>query len=252
MAARPAVEPSGQCHLVGLDGVPPDVARARPSRRGGRRHRARWATPPPRGRVVPSRSPRPARPGRPPRRRPGTGRRSRTGPGVRRGRRTRTGRRACDRDRARKSAAAGSGRWGASWAASTTTGTPRSWAAAMIGVDGREPARHVGCAGDGQERRPPGAGVERGHHVVDVEGAVGPALDVAAPGHPTPREEVGVVLDDGGDDHVVRCEAEPVGEVVDGLGGVAAQDGDVVAVRVPAGEGQDGPAGFLVGDGGPS
>ena len=44
-----------------------------------------------------------------------------------------------------------------------------------------------------------------------------------------------MVLGDGGDDHVVGIEAEAVGEVVDGLGGVAADDGDVVAA-LAAGE----------------
>ena len=66
---------------------------------------------------------------------------------------------------------AGSGRCGASWAASTRTGTPRSWAAAMIGVERREPARDVGRTGDGQQRRRAGPGVECGDDVVDGEGA---------------------------------------------------------------------------------
>ena len=41
------------------------------------------------------------------------------------------------------------------------------------------------------------------HDVVDVEGAVAAALDVAAAGDAGPRQQVGVVLDDGGDDDVV-------------------------------------------------
>ena len=56
------------------------------------------------------------------------------------------------------------------------------------------------------------------------------ALDVAAPCDACPRQEVGVMLDDGGHDDVVRLQAEPVGEVVDGLGRVAADDGHVVAI----------------------
>ena len=46
-----------------------------------------------------------------------------------------------------------------------------------------------------------------------------------------------MVLDDGGDDDVVGLQPQPVGEVVDRLGGVAADDRDVVAL-VPAGEPQ--------------
>ena len=107
-------------------------------------------------------------------------------------------------------------------------------------VEGWQPPGHVGGAGDRQQRRPAAAGVERGHHVVDGEGPVGPALDVAALRHPAPGQQVGVVLDHGGDHHVGRVEPQPVGEMVDGLGGVAAQDGDVGPVLVPAGEGQDG------------
>jgi hypothetical protein len=37
-----------------------------------------------------------------------------------------------------------------------------------------------------------------------------------------------VVLDDGGDPDVVELKAEPVGEVVDGLGGVATGSGVVL------------------------
>ena len=59
-----------------------------------------------------------------------------------------------------------------------------------------------------------------------------------------------MVLDDGGHHDVVGVELEPVGEVVDGLGGVAADDGDVVAVGVAAGEGQGAAAGLLVCGGG--
>ena len=65
---------------------------------------------------------------------------------------------------------------------------------------------------------------------VDVEGAVGAALDEAAPAQPGPGQQVGVVLDHGGDDDVVGLEAQAVGEVVDRLGGVAADDRHVVAV----------------------
>ncbi len=40
-----------------------------------------------------------------------------------------------------------------------------------------------------------------------------------------------MVLDHGGGHHVVGSQAEAVGEVVDGLGGVAHEDDDVVAHR---------------------
>ena len=57
-----------------------------------------------------------------------------------------------------------------------------------------------------------------------------------------------MVLDDGGDDDVVGLQAEPIGEVVDGLGGVAADDGHVVGLG-PTGEPQRRGAGLLVGGG---
>ena len=69
-------------------------------------------------------------------------------------------------------------------------------------VERWEPAGDVGGAGDGEQ---PGCGavIERGGDVGGGEGAVLAALDVATPGQPSPRQEVGVVLDDGGDDDVV-------------------------------------------------
>jgi hypothetical protein len=57
------------------------------------------------------------------------------------------------------------------------------------------------------------------------------------------------MLDNGGDDNVIRSEIEAVGEVVDGFGGVAAQDGDVVPIG-SAGELKSGRSGILVGGGG--
>ena len=59
-----------------------------------------------------------------------------------------------------------------------------------------------------------------------------------------------MVLDDGRHDHVVGREVEPVGEVVDRLGGVAADDGDVVAVGGAPGEVERRLPGALVGGGG--
>ena len=71
------------------------------------------------------------------------------------------------------------GRCGASWAASTSTGTPRSWAAAMMASSGgSQPVTFDAPVMASSRGR--GAGVERGDDVVDAEGAVGAALDVAA------------------------------------------------------------------------
>ena len=117
-------------------------------------------------------------------------------------------------------------------------------------VDRGQPAGDVRRGGD-REQPGPWPGVEGGGDVVDGEGAVGAALDVPAPAEPGPGQQVGVVLDHGGDHDVVGRETEPVGEVVDGLGGVAADDGDVVAVGWSAGEAQGRRPGRLVGGGRP-
>ena len=58
------------------------------------------------------------------------------------------------------------------------------------------------------------------------------------------------MLDDGGDHDVVGTQAQTVGEVVDGFGGVPADDGHVAAVGVAACEGEGGGAGRLVGGSG--
>ncbi len=113
------------------------------------------------------------------------------------------------------------------------------------GIQRRLPAGDVGGAGDGEEAGP-GTLVERRGHVPQLEHPVAAALDVPAPGDPPPRKEVGVVLDDRRPDDVVGSEAEPVRQVIDGLGGVPADDGDVVT-PLPAGERQSGVAGRLVG-----
>ncbi len=72
-----------------------------------------------------------------------------------------------------------------------------------------------------------GALLQAGDHVVGVEGPVQPALDVAPRRDPAPGQQVGVMLDHRGEHHVVGLEAQPVGELVEGFGGVPAQDGDV-------------------------
>ena len=92
--------------------------------------------------------------------------------------------------------------------------------------------------------------VEGRRDVLDGEGAIRIAFDEPAAGHTCPRQQVGVMLDDGGDDDIVLAEREPVGEVVDGLGGVAADDRHVIAVDGAPGEPQHGGASVLVGVGG--
>ena len=51
-----------------------------------------------------------------------------------------------------------------------------------------------------------------------------------------PGQQIGVVLDHGGDHDVVGAEPEPVGEMVDGLGGVAHEHDDVVGTLRAPGE----------------
>ena len=117
-------------------------------------------------------------------------------------------------------------------------------------LDRGEPARHVGRTRHGQQRRRPPV-LEHLDHVGGAEGAVGAALHPAPCGHPGPGQQVGVVLDHGGGHHVVGAEPEPVGQVVDGFGGVAHQDDDVVAAGGPPGEAVHAVAGPLVGGRGP-
>ena len=93
--------------------------------------------------------------------------------------------------------------------------------------------------------------VEAGDDVLGVEGPVRAALDVAPGRHPPPRQQVGVMLDHGGEHHVVGLEPQTVGELVEGFGGVATQDGDVTgSPGAPAGEGEGGGPCRLVGGGG--
>ena len=149
--------------------------------------------------------------------------------GARRARRRRTARTSCGRSMRRSRRRAGSGRCGASCAASTSTGTPRSWAASMIVVDGGiQPVTLDAPVIASSRGRGPSSSAAATASASKVP--VGVALDVAAARDARPRQQVGVVLDDGGDDDVVGLEPQPVGEVVDRLGGVAADDGDVVAV----------------------
>ena len=130
-------------------------------------------------------------------------------------------------------------------------------AAVVSGLDdggkGWQPSRHVRGTGEGEDARPWRL-VQAGDDVVEVEDAVGTALDVTPARHASPRQQVGVMLHHGGEHHVVGVEAEAVGEMVERLGGVATQDGDVAVASgrplTAPGEGEGGVPGRLVGRGG--
>ena len=116
------------------------------------------------------------------------------------------------------------------------------------GAHRRQPARDVGRPRAGEEDGT-GRGVEAGHHVVEVEGPVRPALHVAPAGHAPPGQQVGVVLDHRGEHDVVGGQAQAVGEVVERLGGVAPEDGHVAGPRpgdVAPGEGEHPGPGRLI------
>ena len=97
-------------------------------------------------------------------------------------------------------------------------------------VDRWRPAGDVGCTGHCQQPRTR-SDVERGGDISGREGAVRTALDEAPQAQPSPGQQVGVVLNDGGHDDVVGSQSEPVGQVVDGLGGVVA----IMATSPPSG-----------------
>jgi hypothetical protein len=132
--------------------------------------------------------------------------------------------------KARKSAVAGSGRWGASWAASTSTGTPRSCALAMIAsIGGTQPVTFEA----------PVTASSRGLGSASSASRTAASSKVPSASHstkrrdPAPWQQVRVVLDHGRQDHVARRQREPVGEMVDRLGRVAADHRHVAAVRAP-------------------
>ena len=108
----------------------------------------------------------------------------------------------------------------------------------------RKPAGHVGSSRDCQKLGA-GALVEPGDHIVHTEGALPAALHIAPGRHPSPGQQVGVMLHDRGEHHIARFEAEPVGEVVDRLGRVPADDGGVAVG--PACEPQQGLTRLFVG-----
>lgn len=133
----------------------------------------------------------------------------------------------------------------ASCAASTRTGTPRACALSMIAsIGGSQPVMFDASV---RARSPRSRfGVEHLAQRSSLEGPIGAALDEPARREAPPRQKVRVVLDHRRHDDVGGLEAQAVGEVVDRLGGVAADDRHVVAARVP-GERQDRLAGVLVG-----
>ena len=249
MAREPGAQPAGELRRRGVRSAASRCARARRWRRGGRPRRGRWGSRLLRVRAGRSTRPRRGRRGRRRRHRRGTGRRRRRRAAGRRGRRRRRARTSCGRSTRRSRLWVGERRWGASWAASTNTGTPRSWAAmAMSSIGGIQPVT-LDAPRDRQQLRT-WCDVEGRGDVVDGEGAVGP--------HSTNRRRATrahgsrlawcsttvVTTTSSG------LEAEPVGEVVDRLGGVAADDRHVVAVGGAPGEPQDRGARVLVGVGG--
>ena len=173
----------------------------------GDARRARWASRPPRARAGRSRRPRRGRRGRRRRRRPGTGRRRSNAARGPISAPAPNGAYILCPLHATKSAVAGSGRCGASWAASTSTGTPRAWAAAMISsIGGSQPVTFDAPviassrgAGRGVERlldRRRAGTCRRGSHSTKRR-----RRDAR------PRQQVGVVLDDGGHDDVAAAAA---------------------------------------------
>ena len=74
-------------------------------------------------------------------------------------------------------------------------------------VDRRQPSGDVRSAGDGEQARL-GGPVQFIRDIAGCEGPVGSALDIAARGYTRPRQEIGVVFDDGGDDNVVGTQAQ--------------------------------------------
>ncbi len=114
-------------------------------------------------------------------------------------------------------------------------------------IERREPAGDVRGPRD-REQPGPRCLVEGQLDVAHAEGPVRTALDVPARRNAPPREEVGVMLHDRADHHVARVEPEAVGEVVERLGRVAADDRYVVGAAITC-EGQRGPASVFVGSG---
>ncbi len=245
---RPPADGPAGAH--GHGSAPTRCHRGHRWRRAGQRPRPHWVSQPPPDPADPSRRPRPVRPGRPRLLRQGTdhplrkasGSDQGTGPERRIKLVTAEGEEVC-----------AGGKGAVRCQLSRIDHHPHAPLVCDLDdlVKRRQPTRDIGRSRDGQQGRP-GLAVERGSHVVHGEGPARRALDVAALGHTSPGQQVGVMFDDRRDHHVGGLETQTVGQMVDGLRRVAAKDCDVGTVGLPAGEGQDGLASALVGGSGPS
>ncbi len=130
----------------------------------------------------------------------------------------------------------------------------RDAAGVGLGADLLHGGQPTGDVGGSRESQQCGASpvVEDPHDVGRLEGAGCPAFHPAPRRHPRPGQQVGVVLDHRGGHDVVGAQAQPVGQMVDGLGRVAHQHHDVAPAVGSPGEAVHAVAGFLVGRRGPS
>ena len=247
IAAEPAAERVGDVRGRGRSIGQPISARAHRSRRAARPRRRRSGSPPPPGREARSRRPRRGRRGRPRRHRQGTGRpsaKARRGPMSTPGAERRVHLVAAEGDEvglARE--AAGAARAARRRRPRGRRGRGRRSIIASIG--GSQPVMFDAPV-IASSRGAGDASSARSTSLV-VEGPVGPALDEAARGDPRPGQQVGVVLDHRRDHDVVRDRTEAVGELVDRLGRVAAEDRATSSRPRSAREAEDGGAGRLVG-----
>ena len=98
-------------------------------------------------------------------------------------------------------------------------------------VDGRQPSTHVRSAGYRQQSRTR-ALLESGSNGVDAEGAVDAAFHVPARCQPRPRQQVCVMFDHGRNHDIVASQLQSIRKVIDGLGGVATDDGHIVVTTL--------------------
>ena len=99
-------------------------------------------------------------------------------------------------------------------------------------VDRGNPAGDVG--GTAKREQPQAASrLEHGPDGVHIENSAPRRTRRSGSGRHGSRAGRWRGVDDGGDDHVVAGEPESVGEVVDRLSGVAADDGNVISARPP-------------------
>jgi len=113
-------------------------------------------------------------------------------------------------------------------------------------VDGVDVAGHVGSAGHGHQPDPPGVAIQQPVKVGLVQRTAGVRQDVLHMGHPAPGQVVGVVFHQRGQHHVAGPEGKAVGQLVERLRAVLAEDGRVGG-RVRADEAQGDCVGGLVG-----